>query len=156
MAPLLVSNVVHPSTSVDPHPAATAAHRPPTATTLGRCVHQVHEPGMANLLSVGSTVLLISWIYKSRDATGGKFPLNSCDKFRCCFCQLFEILVRNEIRVESSKYSRNLEFSASSRFDSIYIQISYKYINSVHACMAMHACMHAWLERTNGSFHGII
>ena len=62
---------------------------------------------------------MVSWIYESRDATGGKFPLNSCDKFRCCFCQLFEILVRNEIRVESSKYSRNLEFSASSRFDSI-------------------------------------
>ena len=99
-------------------------------------------------------------IDKARDAYGCKFPacwLNLAEVHNSAKFQDFG--TEPEFRylaISSLKYSRNLEFSASSRFDSIYIQILYKSINSVHACMAMHACMHAWLERTNCSFHGTI
>ena len=56
---------------------------------------------------------LDTYHYSSRDATGGKFPLNSRGKFRCCFCQLFEILVRLEIPLDFHAWSRISNFAES-------------------------------------------
>ena len=57
--------------------------------------------------------VLASWIFRCRDATGGKFPLNSRGKFRCCFCQLFEILVRLELPLDFHAWSRISNFAES-------------------------------------------
>ena len=95
---------------------------------------------------------MISWIYKFRNATGGKFPLNSCGKFRCCFCQLFEILVpRYGTKFESKVRNTAGIWNSARALDSIrFIFRSYRSL--FRACMhGLHASMSGWSAPTAAS-----